>query len=144
MVEVVDERADPGLGRGDRGRAFDEERTRIGHTLFSCGKGGAPSRECATVTGHYASTTRQRAAATVHPFRANPAPPRTARPCEPDGRRLSVAGPKRALTGVLPKPAAAGALAESGTVRLDGDRVALTELAALLDEFDPSFPIVTP
>ncbi|WP_416563467.1 alkyl sulfatase C-terminal domain-containing protein [Nocardia testacea] len=74
----------------------------------------------------------------------SPAPPRTARPCEPDGRRLSVAGPKRALTGVLPKPAAGGALAESGTVRLDGDRVALTEPAALLDEFDPSFPIVTP
>lgn len=60
------------------------------------------------------------------------------------GRRLSVAGPKRALTGVLLKPATAGALADSGAVRLDGDRAALTELAALLDEFDPLFPIVTP
>ncbi|MFI2233939.1 MBL fold metallo-hydrolase [Nocardia testacea] len=41
------------------------------------------------------------------------------------------------------EPATAGALADSGAVRLDGDRAALTELAALLDEFDPSFPIVT-
>lgn len=51
VVEIVDEGADPGLGRGDPGRAFDEVRTGIGHTLFSCGKGGATSRECATVTG---------------------------------------------------------------------------------------------
>ncbi|MEV3964060.1 alkyl sulfatase C-terminal domain-containing protein [Nocardia sp. NPDC050193] len=57
---------------------------------------------------------------------------------------MTVAGPQRALTGVLLKPAAAGELAEAGAVRLDGDRAARTEPAALLGDFDPSFPIVTP
>ncbi|NUS93522.1 MAG: MBL fold metallo-hydrolase [Nocardia sp.] len=58
--------------------------------------------------------------------------------------RLTVSGPKKALTGVLLKPAGAGDLAAAGAIRLDGDSGALTDLAAILDDFDPAFPIVTP
>ncbi|KXF52072.1 MBL fold metallo-hydrolase [Rhodococcus sp. SC4] len=58
--------------------------------------------------------------------------------------RLTVTGPKQALTGVLLNPATAEKLAEDGTVQLAGDRTALAELTAILDHFEPTFPIVTP
>ncbi|WP_327149821.1 alkyl/aryl-sulfatase [Nocardia sp. NBC_01329] len=58
--------------------------------------------------------------------------------------RLTVTGSKKALTGMLLKPAMAEELAASGVVRLAGDHAALTDLAAILDDFDPAFPIVTP
>lgn len=57
---------------------------------------------------------------------------------------LTVSGPKAALAGVLLKPAAADALADSGAITLDGDRSALSTYATVVDEFDPNFPIVTP
>ncbi|RYE38978.1 MAG: MBL fold metallo-hydrolase, partial [Hyphomicrobiales bacterium] len=58
--------------------------------------------------------------------------------------RLTVTGPKQALTGVLLNPATAEKLAGDGTVQLTGDRTALAELTAILDHFEPTFPIVTP
>ncbi|WP_068165898.1 alkyl/aryl-sulfatase [Rhodococcus phenolicus] len=57
---------------------------------------------------------------------------------------LTVSGPKAALVGVLVQPGSAQKLQESGAITLDGDEQVLSDFAALLDEFDPSFPIVTP
>ncbi|MFE3255689.1 alkyl/aryl-sulfatase [Nocardia sp. NPDC059229] len=61
-----------------------------------------------------------------------------------DDARLTVSGPKAALVGVLLTPGSAGELARSGAITLDGDMTALGELATLLDDFEPTFPIVTP
>ncbi|CAM3548681.1 alkyl/aryl-sulfatase [Stackebrandtia soli] len=61
----------------------------------------------------------------------------------PDAR-LTVGGRKAAVTEFLLNPSAVGGLVDAGKLRLDGDRGALDELAALLDTFDPNFPIVTP
>lgn len=61
----------------------------------------------------------------------------------PDAQ-LTVAGPKQALVGVLLKPAASTQLVKAGVITLDGDETALSELSAILDDFDPSFAIVTP
>ncbi|MET0965250.1 MAG: alkyl sulfatase dimerization domain-containing protein, partial [Nakamurella sp.] len=58
--------------------------------------------------------------------------------------QLTVTGPKAALIGVLLQPAAAGKLAEAGTIQLDGDDTILESFAGILDEFDPNFNIVTP
>lgn len=55
-----------------------------------------------------------------------------------------MSGPKESLVGVLLKPAAAARLVEAGVVALDGDATALSGLAAVLDDFDPSFNMVTP
>jgi alkyl sulfatase BDS1-like metallo-beta-lactamase superfamily hydrolase len=65
------------------------------------------------------------------------------RGASPDAQ-LTVTGPKAALAGVLLRPAQAGQLAQAGRVRLDGDESVLATLAGLMDEFDPSFAIVTP
>lgn len=67
-----------------------------------------------------------------------------ARPGAVPDAPLTVSGPKAALAGVLLRPAAAGKLAASGAVKLEGDERLLEEFASLLDEFDPNFPIVTP
>jgi alkyl sulfatase BDS1-like metallo-beta-lactamase superfamily hydrolase len=61
----------------------------------------------------------------------------------PDAR-LTLAGPKPAITAVLLKPAAAEQLSSAETIHVDGDRAALKELGAILDDFEPAFPIVTP
>ncbi|MEU6586045.1 alkyl sulfatase dimerization domain-containing protein [Nocardia sp. NPDC046763] len=61
-----------------------------------------------------------------------------------DGARVTVSGPKAALVKVLLTPGCAGELAGSGAITLDGEVTALGELAALLDDFEPTFPIVTP
>ena len=58
--------------------------------------------------------------------------------------QLTVTGPKAALAGVLLQPADADRLAQAGKVELDGDAGVLKTYAALLDDFDPNFPIVTP
>jgi Alkyl sulfatase C-terminal len=52
--------------------------------------------------------------------------------------------PNGALVGVVLHPGNAGALVQAGKVQLDGDDTPLKELAALMDEFDPDFAIVTP
>lgn len=61
-----------------------------------------------------------------------------------DAPQLTVSGPKAALVSVLLKPDSAGALVEKGAVTLAGDESVLATLGGVLDEFDPSFPIVTP
>ena len=58
--------------------------------------------------------------------------------------QLTVSGPKTALVGAVLKPATAHKLAEAGHIQLDGDTAALDELAAVMDEFNPNFNIVTP
>ncbi|MDF3310547.1 alkyl sulfatase dimerization domain-containing protein [Rhodococcus sp. T2V] len=58
--------------------------------------------------------------------------------------QLTVSGPKKALVAVLLTPASATELEQAGMVTLDGDAGALSAVAAVLDDFDPSFPIVTP
>ena len=58
--------------------------------------------------------------------------------------RLTVSGPKAAITGFLLKPAAARQLAQAGKLELKGDETVLDELAAVMDEFDPHFNMVTP
>ncbi|MEN0135098.1 MAG: alkyl sulfatase dimerization domain-containing protein [Rhodococcus sp. (in: high G+C Gram-positive bacteria)] len=60
------------------------------------------------------------------------------------GAQLTVSGPKKALIGVLLAPATAAQLAAAGAVTLDGDDSALSQLAGILDNFEPNFPIVTP
>jgi alkyl sulfatase BDS1-like metallo-beta-lactamase superfamily hydrolase len=61
-----------------------------------------------------------------------------------DDARLTVSGPKAAITGFLLKPAAARQLAQAGKLELKGDETVLDELAAVMDEFDPHFNMVTP
>jgi alkyl sulfatase BDS1-like metallo-beta-lactamase superfamily hydrolase len=58
--------------------------------------------------------------------------------------RVTVSGPKAALVGIVLKPATGQHLADHGDIRLDGDASVLAELAAVMDEFDPNFNIVTP
>jgi hypothetical protein len=53
-------------------------------------------------------------------------------------------GPKAALAAVVLQPAAASQLAQAGQIHLDGDQSVPASLAALMDEFDPNFNIVTP
>jgi alkyl sulfatase BDS1-like metallo-beta-lactamase superfamily hydrolase len=67
----------------------------------------------------------------------------TRRGASPD-TQLTVSGPKAALVGVVLNPSAGSQLAQAGKVTLDGDESVLTTLAGVMDEFDPSFPIVTP
>lgn len=56
----------------------------------------------------------------------------------------TVTGPKAALTKVLLAPSAAGKIAESGAIKIAGDAGALDAYAALLVDFDPLFPMMTP
>jgi alkyl sulfatase BDS1-like metallo-beta-lactamase superfamily hydrolase len=58
--------------------------------------------------------------------------------------QLTVSGPKGALVGVVLQPGSAGALVQAGKVQLDGEDTPLKALAALMDEFDPNFALVTP
>lgn len=58
--------------------------------------------------------------------------------------QLTVSGPKAALAQVLIAPDTAGALAQGGTITLDGDRAALRAYADLVEDFDPNFAVVTP
>ena len=58
--------------------------------------------------------------------------------------QLTVSGPKAQLAGVVLKPAAAQQLAQAGLIKLDGDASALQDYAAVMDEFDLNFNIVTP
>lgn len=60
------------------------------------------------------------------------------------GPALTVRAPKALAAAVLLNPASAPALAHEGRITLDGDPGVLTTYAALLDQFDPDFPIVTP
>lgn len=61
----------------------------------------------------------------------------------PDAR-LTLAGPKPLLAGVLLQPGKASAVLAGGTVEANGDLTTLDELAAITDTFNPSFNIVTP
>jgi alkyl sulfatase BDS1-like metallo-beta-lactamase superfamily hydrolase len=67
-----------------------------------------------------------------------------ARPSSLGDARLTVTGPRQARVAALLQPAAASRLARAGTITFDGDPTALDELAAMTDEFDPNFPVVTP
>ena len=58
--------------------------------------------------------------------------------------QLTVSGPEAALVGVVLQPAAAGQLAQTGKITLDGDGSVLATFVVLMDEFDPNFNIVTP
>jgi alkyl sulfatase BDS1-like metallo-beta-lactamase superfamily hydrolase len=51
---------------------------------------------------------------------------------------------RRALSEMLAGTADLAALAESGRLRVEGDGVKLGQLLGLLEEPDPSFPIVKP
>jgi linear primary-alkylsulfatase len=57
---------------------------------------------------------------------------------------LTVTGPKAAMVAAILRPGSAARLVEAGQITLDGDRAQLETYAALLDEFDPNFPIATP
>ena len=67
-----------------------------------------------------------------------------ARPGASPNTQLTVSGPKAALVGVILKPATGQPLAETGHIQLDGEASALADLAAVMDDFDPNFNIVTP
>lgn len=58
--------------------------------------------------------------------------------------KLTLSGGKPSLVAALLKPADTAALVESGELTLDGDASLLEDYAALLVEFDPAFPMVTP
>jgi alkyl sulfatase BDS1-like metallo-beta-lactamase superfamily hydrolase len=51
---------------------------------------------------------------------------------------------REALDQLVLKSADVPGLAESGRLRVEGDAAQLISLLALLEEPDPSFPIVTP
>lgn len=65
------------------------------------------------------------------------------RGASPDAQ-LTVTGPQSALVGVLLRPSSVPRLTAAGAVRLEGDQRALETYAALLDDFDPDFAMVTP
>ncbi|MEU6846205.1 alkyl sulfatase dimerization domain-containing protein [Streptomyces sp. NPDC046716] len=67
-----------------------------------------------------------------------------ARPGHADGAHLTLTGAKPALAGTLLKPAQAAHAVEAGQVRAEGDIGVLAQLAAVTDEFDPHFNMVTP
>ena len=67
-----------------------------------------------------------------------------ARPTHATDVQLTVSGPKAALVGLLLAPAKAAQLLGSGALTTDGDTGALDTLAAVMDEFDPAFNLVTP
>jgi len=56
----------------------------------------------------------------------------------------TVSGPKAAVVEAVLQPAAAAKLAAAGKITIEGDAAALDAYAALLDDFDADFPIVTP
>ncbi|MFE6887365.1 alkyl/aryl-sulfatase [Streptomyces sp. NPDC057694] len=58
--------------------------------------------------------------------------------------QLTVTGPKAAIVATLLKPASGLQLARAGKIKLDGDESVLEQLAAVVDEFDPNFNLVTP
>jgi alkyl sulfatase BDS1-like metallo-beta-lactamase superfamily hydrolase len=58
--------------------------------------------------------------------------------------KLALSGAKPALVAALLTPGEAAGLAAAGQLKLDGDAGLLAQYAALLVEFDPVFPIVTP
>lgn len=61
-----------------------------------------------------------------------------------DGADLTVAGPKKALVGVILKSGQARQIVEHAGLRTEGDLDALDTLASVMDTFDPHFNIVTP
>ncbi|MFB9953724.1 alkyl/aryl-sulfatase [Cellulomonas denverensis] len=60
------------------------------------------------------------------------------------GAPLTIRGPKPALAAVLTAPEHTAALVQAGQMVLDGDRGVLDAYHAVVDSFDPDFPIVTP
>jgi alkyl sulfatase BDS1-like metallo-beta-lactamase superfamily hydrolase len=58
--------------------------------------------------------------------------------------RLTVRGAKAAVVAAVLQPGAVADAVGGGVLELDGDETALDDYAALLDTFDPSFPIGTP
>ena len=58
--------------------------------------------------------------------------------------QATASGPKAAIVGLLLKPTAARALVEKGAVEVAGDLGAFDAYAAVVDEFDPDFAIITP
>ncbi|SED66925.1 Alkyl sulfatase C-terminal [Rhodococcus koreensis] len=89
-------------------------------------------------------TTAMRSACLTRGIARRPPPHLVDPPTDSAGTQLTVSSPKKALAGVLLKPSSATELEQAGVVTLDGDAGALSALAAVLDDFDPSFPIVTP
>lgn len=58
--------------------------------------------------------------------------------------QLSVAAPKPAIIGFLLQPSKASALITSGAVKTEGDVSVMASLASVMEEFDPTFNLVTP
>lgn len=67
-----------------------------------------------------------------------------ARPAHAPGTGLSVTGNKVAIATLLLAPLAATKLIDAGTLEVDGDIDVITQLAAVMDRFDPGFNLVTP
>jgi hypothetical protein len=61
-----------------------------------------------------------------------------------DDAQVTVTGPKAAIVGAVLQPATVPELVEAGMLELGGDETVLEAYAAVLDEFDKSFPIGTP
>jgi alkyl sulfatase BDS1-like metallo-beta-lactamase superfamily hydrolase len=57
---------------------------------------------------------------------------------------LTISGPKAALVAVILQPATGARLAAAGQVNLNGDADVLNTVAAVMDDFELDFPIVTP
>lgn len=67
-----------------------------------------------------------------------------ARPGHAADARLTIAGPKPALAGVLLQPAQANAIITKAGLKTDGDLSVLQTLASVMDSFDSNFNISTP
>lgn len=67
-----------------------------------------------------------------------------ARPGASSEPQATITGPKAALVGLLVQPKAAQALVDKGALQVAGDSSAIAAYAAVVDDFDPDFAIVTP
>jgi len=67
-----------------------------------------------------------------------------ARRARSSAAQLTISGPKAELVMALLQPGTAEKLAKEERISLTGDETALTEFAGLLDQFAPTFDIVTP
>src|SRR5689334_2732523 len=67
-----------------------------------------------------------------------------ARRARSSAAQLTISGPKAELVTTLLQPGTAEELAKEERITLTGDPTALTELAGLLDQFAPTFEVITP
>lgn len=67
-----------------------------------------------------------------------------ARPGSSDRATLTMVGQKPGIVGLLLQPAQAAALIDRGALEVTGDRTVIERFAAVMDDFEPGFNLITP